>query len=205
MMSPRILLILVVSGLFAGCTGRDYSTLPSINEDHQVTMVVEIAAGTSVKIEYNQEKRAFLPDSIAGKVRVVDYLPYPLNYGFIPSTLQSTERGGDGDPLDVLLLGASLPTGTIIKVIPIAILRLKDEGEADEKILVIPADPSARVVQVDDFASLRMNYPSILSQLEVWFINYKGSGVITSSGWGDEAEAWAMILDCRIDQKKMVD
>lgn len=200
LMKSTILQVVLISVLSVGCVSRDYSTLPSITEDHQVTMVVEISAGTSVKIEYNPLKREFLPDSIEGRVRVVDYLPYPLNYGFIPSTLQSTQKGGDGDPLDVLLLGQSLPTGTIIKVIPIAVLRIKDNGEDDDKILVIPADPSARVVQADDFASLNMNYPSILIQLEVWFVNYKRAGMITSSGWGDEAEAWAKIQDSRTDK-----
>ncbi len=201
LMKSTILQVILISVLSVGCVSRDYSTLPSIMEGHQVTMVVEISAGTSVKIEYNALKREFLPDSIAGRVRFVDYLPYPLNYGFIPSTLQSAQRGGDGDPLDVMLLGQSLPTGTIIKVIPVAVLRTKDNGEDDDKILVIPADPSSRIVMADDFASLNMNYPSILAQLESWFLNYKGTGVITSDGWGDEAEAWAKILECRTDIK----
>lgn len=201
LMKSTIIQVILISVLSVGCVSRDYSTLPSVTEDHQLTMVVEISAGTSVKIEYNALKREFFSDSIAGRVRVIDYLPYPLNYGFIPSTLQSAQKGGDGDPLDVLLLGQSLPTGTIIKVIPIAVLRMKDNGEDDDKILVIPADPSARIVMADDFASLNMNYPSVLSQLESWFLNYKGTGVMISGGWGDEAEAWAKILECRTDIK----
>ena len=32
-----------------------------------------------------------------GKERIIQFLPYPGNYGFIPETL-----AGDGDPIDVI-------------------------------------------------------------------------------------------------------
>jgi len=192
------------SGLFylllliflSGCVNRDYESLPAVTDGHQVTMVVEIPAGTSVKIEYNRQRRAFLPDSVNGKVRVIDFLPYPVNYGFIPSTCQRAEDGGDGDPLDVMLIGETLPVGTIVKVLPVGVLRLKDRGETDDKILVIPADPMRRVIEADDFASLSVNYPALINILTEWFVSYKGPGLVESSGWGDESEAWQEIVRC---------
>lgn len=193
------LLFLIVIG---GCVSRDLESLPAITEGHQLTMVVEIAAGSAEKIEYNSEKKAFLPDSVQGKVRIVDFLPYPVNYGFIPSTLQSKAKGGDGDPLDVMLIGQSLPAGSVLKVIPVGVLRLKDNGEADDKILAIPADPSQRLIAATDFATLTMNYPAILTLLNDWFVNYKGQGVTTSDGWGDEAEAWRLVIDNAKNPKK---
>lgn len=193
-----VLLLLLISG----CVSRDLETLPAITEGHQLTMVVEIAAGSAVKTEYSAEKRAFLPDSVQGKVRVIDFLPYPVNYGFIPSTIQPKASAGDGDPLDVMLIGQSLPSGTILRVIPLGVLRLKDHGENDDKILAIPADPSQRLIQSADFATLTLNYPAILTLLNDWFVNYKGQGVITSDGWGDEAEAWRLVIDNSTNPKK---
>ena len=40
---------------------------------------------------------------VNGKPRKVHYLGYPGNYGFIPQTSLSKDRGGDGDPADILL------------------------------------------------------------------------------------------------------
>jgi len=40
-----------------------------------------------------------------GKPRVIKYLAYPGNYGMIPRTLLPKELGGDGDPLDIIMLG----------------------------------------------------------------------------------------------------
>lgn len=202
----RVCIILLAVWSLAGCVRRDYSKLPAVTEGHQVTMVVEISAGTALKIEYDVASRRFVPDSIRGKARQIEFLPYPVNYGFIPSTLQSKQTGGDGDPLDVMMIGSYTPTGSVVKVIPVGVLRLLDNNEKDDKILVIPADPEKRLINADDFATLSVNYPTILSLLNDWFVNYKGSGITRSGGWGDESEAWQMIMACRVkDDKTKVD
>ena len=40
------------------------------------------------------------------------------------------EDGGDGDPLDVIVLGPTIPRGTVVAKL-IGILRLLDNGEQD--------------------------------------------------------------------------
>ena len=77
-------------------------------------MVVEIPAGTNHKIEYDPSTDSFENDKKDGKDRVISFLPYPGNYGFIPSTLMNKDRGGDGDALDILVIGESEPTGTVL-------------------------------------------------------------------------------------------
>ena len=62
-----------------------------------VQVVVEIPAGTNQKIEFDYKDGTFKVDQIDGKDRVIDFLPYPGNYGFVPGTLMDKERGGDGD------------------------------------------------------------------------------------------------------------
>ena len=64
---------------------------------------------------------------------------YPANYGFIPRTYAD-----DGDPLDVLVL-CSEPVYplTLIRVYPIGVMRMLDDGKMDDKIIALPlSDPT---------------------------------------------------------------
>jgi inorganic pyrophosphatase len=80
----------------------DYYNLPSKGKGRYYNAVVELGAGTNRKFEYNKITGKFEQDFQNGKPRVISYLPYPGNYGFIPSTLSDKSMGGDGDALDVL-------------------------------------------------------------------------------------------------------
>src|SRR3546814_19075382 len=61
---------------------------------------------------------------------------YPGNYGSLPGTL-----AGDDDPLDALVLTrAPLHPGVLLRFRPIGVLRMRDGGEADEKIIGVPVD-----------------------------------------------------------------
>ena len=44
---------------------------------------------------------SFIIDKKNGEERIVQFLPYVGNYGYIPSTFSDPEEGGDGDALDV--------------------------------------------------------------------------------------------------------
>ena len=43
------------------------------------------------------------------------YLSYPGNYGMILRTLLPEESGGDGEPLDVVVLSPAVPKGTVLQ------------------------------------------------------------------------------------------
>jgi len=55
----------------------------------------------------------------------------------IPQTLLSKENGGDGDPLDVIILGPSISRGSVVKAHLIGVLKLLDGGEQDDKLIAI--------------------------------------------------------------------
>jgi len=68
----------------------------------------------------------------------LSFLQYPADYGMIPQTVS-----GDGNPLDVLVM-INQPTfpGCIIECRPIAVLRMRDGKNRDDKILSVPSsDP----------------------------------------------------------------
>jgi inorganic pyrophosphatase len=60
---------------------------------------------------------------------------YPAEYGFIPDTL-----GGDGDPLDVLVI-TEFPTfpGCLIESKILGMCIMTDENGRDEKLIAVPA------------------------------------------------------------------
>lgn len=159
--------------------------LPAI-EDNVVNVIVEIPAGTNTKIEYDVTSGTFEPDQVDGKDRVVAFLPYPGNYGFIPSTLMNEEQGGDGDALDILVIGTSQPTGSVIKAKPVGTLVLKDNGELDTKIIAVPAKQEDRTLLADNFLELMLEHDPAKRIIEEWFLNYKGAGQMELIRWEDE-------------------
>lgn len=165
---------------------QDLYKLPAYSENGYLQAVIEIPAGTNVKYEYLREKGDFSARQEEEKPRVVEFLPYPSNYGFIPSTLMRKEEGGDGDPLDIIVLSESMQQGEVVEVVPLALLKLIDAGEQDYKVLSIPVEESRQIVS----ASRKQDVPEpVLQILEIWFLNYKGRDKMQSMGWADEQEA----------------
>ncbi|PSR10236.1 MAG: inorganic pyrophosphatase [Bacteroidetes bacterium] len=166
----------------------DYRTLPAEVGEY-LNVVVEIPAGTNHKIEFDYATATFKNDQEEGKDRVINFLPYPGNYGFIPGTLLDKERGGDGDALDVLVIGESAPTGSVMLVRPLGAIVLRDRGEIDTKIIAIPADPALQVIQAKDFLTFALRYDAIRTILEDWFQNYKGRQAVEILRWEDDVFA----------------
>ncbi|MDX1673272.1 MAG: inorganic diphosphatase [Longimicrobiales bacterium] len=154
-------------------------------------MVVEVPAGTSEKWEVDAATGALVLEFEDGAPRIVRYLAYPANYGMVPRTLLPSEEGGDGDPLDVVLLGSAVERGRVVQARPVGLLRLLDGGERDDKIIAVPA--TGPFEGVHSMEQLEGRYPGVLEILETWFTRYKGAGAIVSEGFADRAEALRMI------------
>ena len=101
----------------------------------------------------------------------------------------SYEYGGDGDPLDVLLISEKLNTGNVIEIIPVAILVMNDNGENDSKIIAVPKNNDLQIIHVNSYEDLVNNYIAIKEIIELWFINYKGDGLVEFVEWKDEYSA----------------
>ena len=163
----------------------DPRKIPAISEEG-INAVIEIPAGTNDKIEYDKTTNRFLQDQENGKDRVIQFLPYPANYGFIPSTFMDKNRGGDGDPLDILVIAPYQRTGSVMQVRLIGALQLLDDGELDTKIIAIPVDSAKQVISVMDYPDLAVRYQPVLRIIETWLLNYKGPGRTELIGWQDE-------------------
>lgn len=174
--SRQITLIFLI---FIGCSLKDKEPL---NKSKYYTAIVEIPAGTNKKFEFNYASQTFEVENINGKERVINYLPYPGNYGFISNTYMDPENGGDGDALDVLIISESIDQGSKVEINPIGILKLLDNGEEDHKVIAIPQDSKMNFL-MDSIPS------SVKTIIQTWFCNYKGPNKTKYISWGDRNEA----------------
>lgn len=166
---------------------------PAIPHEGMATAVIEIPAGTNAKWEVEEPGSRIAWEIVDGSPRVVQYLAYPANYGMIPRTRLPREAGGDGDPLDVIVLGAALPRGSVMYVRPVGVLRLLDDGERDDKIVAVQT--VGPLSEVTTFAALESGYPGLTDIVRIWFTSYKGPGRLESSGYGDEEAAMAVVRE----------
>lgn len=149
-----------------------------------VNVVVEISAGSSHKIEWNREKAVFQLDRVEPAI-----FAKPTSYGFIPQTLDE-----DGDELDALIITTEpLATGVILEGKIIGVMKFEDDGEVDDKIVVVPADDRQTGNAINSLSDLPEQQ---LKQIEHHFTHYKdlkkpGSTIV--KGWGDIEEAKAIV------------
>ncbi len=105
----------------------------------------------------------------------------------IPRTLLPKELSGDGDPLDVIVLGPPVKRGSIIKCKVIGVLYLLDSGEQDDKLIAVLEDTP--LYNVESLIELDKNYNGISEIIKIWFTNYKGPDKLESKGFGDKKAA----------------
>jgi inorganic pyrophosphatase len=164
---------------------QPYAAAQAANAPEEFNMVVEIPAGSFTKYEINEEGLVYV-DRFQSMPVV-----YPANYGSVTRSL-----AGDNDPLDAMVFTREpLPPGVLIKVRPIGYLKMKDDGEADEKIIAVPAskiDPTYDAIK--DIGDL----PEVERQrIEAFFNVYKqlpaGRKKVELDGYGNAADAKALI------------
>jgi len=163
---------------------RDY---PPRTEEGLVNVVVEISAGTNAKWEVVKASGRLEWEQRDGRPRMVDYLAYPGNYGMVPRTLLPKELGGDGDPLDVIILGPAVERGSVQAVRLIGVLELLDGGEQDDKLIAVR--PGAPLGDVTSLEELDERYAGVSEIVRLWFSNYKGPGKMEAKGFGGPARA----------------
>ena len=168
---------------------KDY---PAFNSDKSINVVIEIPSGQKEKWEVSKIDGSLVRDFYYGTPRAINYSPYPVNYGMIPRTFLPLSMGGDGDPLDVLILGNSLKQGEVINAKIIGIMRMRDFGEGDDKIIAVPLND--KLAEFDNLLNLNDEHPELLQDIKVWFENYKGINAVKFVNLGTPKEAKELVL-----------
>ena len=125
-----------------------------------VNVVIESPRGSQNKYEYDHENHTIKLDR-----HLIVSMGYPAEYGFIPDTL-----GGDGDPLDALVL-TEYPTfpGCLIESKILGMCLMTDENGEDAKLLMVPTyDPNWKsATDIGDVSK------AVLDRISHFFTVYK--------------------------------
>ena len=125
-----------------------------------ITAIIEVPKGSQTKYELDKASGLLKVDRI-----LYSAVHYPANYGFIPQSYCD-----DNDPLDVLVLCQEtvLPL-SIMRVRPIGVMKMIDQGEADDKIIAVHVDDPefAHYHSIDELP------PHFLKILRRFFEDYK--------------------------------
>lgn len=148
-----------------------------------INVIIEIPKGSKNKYELDKETGLIKLDRAMHTSQ-----DYPFDYGFMPQS-----HWADGDPLDVVVLTTyPLACGVLVKVRPVGILHMVDDGESDAKILGVPDhDP-----RWDDIKELSDVNKHTIKEIEHFFLTYKKlqHKEVHIDGIGDKIEAKAAIL-----------
>ena len=125
-----------------------------------VTAVIEIPRNSRAKYELDKETGMLKLDRV-----LYSSVYYPANYGFVPQTYCD-----DNDPLDILVLSQiDMQPMCIVEAKIIGVMRMFDQGEADDKLIAVCANDMS-VAHINDISELP---PYFMDELRHFFEEYK--------------------------------
>jgi inorganic pyrophosphatase len=151
-----------------------------------VNAIIEIPKGSKAKYELDKNSGLIKMDRI-----LFSSVQYPANYGFIPQSYCD-----DKDPLDILVLGQETAVPLcIMRARPIGVMKMFDQGEADDKVIAVHADDPEfmHISSLDDLP------PHRVKEIQRFFEDYKilEDKIVKVEKFFDRAEAFAVIEAAR--------
>lgn len=150
----------------------------------EINVIVEIAKGSKNKYEIDKATGLIALDRVAHTAQ-----DFPFDYGFVPQTYWH-----DRDPLDVVLLTTyPLMPGILVAARPVALMKMVDSGEADDKVIGVPVD-DPRWSGVRDLKDIN---PHTLKEIEHFYSTYKKlqDKEVAVTGFEDRAAALAAVRE----------
>lgn len=149
-----------------------------------VNAVIEIPKGSKAKYELDKKSGLIKLDRI-----LFSSVHYPSNYGFIPQTFCD-----DNDPLDILVLGQeAVPPLCIMRAKPIGVMKMMDQGEADDKIIAVNVDDP----EYSHYTSMDQLPPHRMKEVKRFFEEYKSleNKTVKVENFLNQAEAFKVIKE----------
>ena len=153
--------------------------------------IIEIPKGSRAKYELDKETGMLKLDRV-----IFSAMYYPANYGFIPQTYCD-----DQDPLDILVLTqVTLHPLCLVESKPIGVMRMLDNGEADDKIIAV-ANSDISVSHINNITDLPEHF---LRELHNFFEDYKKleNKKVQVDDFLPKETAWEIINQAVLDYKK---
>jgi inorganic pyrophosphatase len=149
------------------------------NPPEEIYAVVECLKGERNKYEYEKDIPAVVLDRV-----LHSNVHYPSDYGFIPRSWYD-----DDDPLDVLVLveDQTFP-GCVIEARPVALMKMDDDGEQDDKVIAVPTE-DPRFDHVEDLADVPQQTRDEIDEFFATYKNLEAGKEVETLGWEDRAAA----------------
>jgi inorganic pyrophosphatase len=90
-----------------------------------------------VRVTIEVPRLGFVKREVGGGIDYVSPLPCPWNYGCVRDI-----PAPDGDPLDAVVLGPRLAAGSVVEATVRGVVRFRDRGAADDKLVCGDHAPS---------------------------------------------------------------
>lgn len=174
----------------AGCS-TDYPNLPAYTDAKMIQAVIETPAGSAHEYYYSTGTGEFTRMQEAGQDKRTRFLPYPGNAGFIPST--NINGSSDSDPLDILVIAESQPSGTVTEILPLGVLLLEKAGELNYQLIATPARPIERLLEATNYQEFSTKNAVAKKMVETWFLHQNPSSNCKLMGWKDEKFAEELV------------
>lgn len=156
-------------------------------EEKVINVIVEINSHTINKYEIITESGQLKLDRVG-----YSSLAYPFSYGAIPCTWDL-----DNDPLDVMIVGVTEPLapGCLVEARIIGIMKFKDGGEQDDKVICVLNDDKRmdHIQKVEDLGE------HFMKETQYYWEHYKDlkkPGTCVTEGVFDAEEAVKVINEC---------
>jgi inorganic pyrophosphatase len=129
----------------------------------QCRAIIETPKNRRNKFDYDPESNLFKLGGL-----LPEGMMFPFDFGFIPATL-----GGDGDPLDVMvLMDEPAHVGCLVDVRIIGVIEAKQiekgKTETNDRLLAVAIHSYSH----ENVSSIEELNPSMLDQIEQFFVSY---------------------------------
>src|ERR1051325_2705092 len=144
--------------------GNNLVELDAFDDEEELNVVIETPKGSRNKYNYDEKLRLF---------KLGGVLPagasFPFDFGFVPSTV-----GGDGDPLDVLvLMDEPAFAGCLVSVRLVGVIEAEQterDGETTRNDRLIGVAAESRLHK--GVRTLKGLGPALLDEIEHFFVSY---------------------------------
>lgn len=156
------------------------------NIPEEINVIVEIPKWSNNKYEIDKETGLIKLDRANYSAA-----PYPFDYGFVPRSYWHDE-----DPLDAVIMTTyPLTPGVLVEGRPVGLLKMTDDGDNDDKLIVVPVEDK-HWEHVQDLSDLNEHTLKEYSHFFETYKELKGKGrTVEVHGYKNAGEAKTAIKE----------
>lgn len=182
----KIVLLIAIFTLMMACQEKkSFDDLQTYSKEGKPHFIVMNPAGSVEKFQYDNESNGFKVKTTDGVTESVGFLPFPGNFGFIPSTHADGED--KGELLYGFLISPKFSIQTMVDIKPLGAVSILIDEKEMKLVMCIPDDKLLRI-DTEEISELQEDMKSIFS---LWLTNAYGVDSVVE--WHDSAYAIELI------------